>query len=383
MKLVINAIMTRPGGALTVLVGLLKAWRAAQPAFEVSILASVPETLKQLQQADFGVTIEPIVVGASPLRRTVWQATRLGAWIKRHRADVVLTNNHFLERMPCPQIVHHHNLWRFVTVGGEIRMSRGVSNRLRDWSARRALTCAEANVFVSEFLRAQAEQIEPASRARNHVIPNCVDDELVRRAPGDAVDANSQRTTRASKPSATLLAVQSANEHKDNPTLISTLAELSRLEPTIDWQLQIAGSAGRAAWQPVQALAARLGVRDRVQWLGFLEMDELRRLEQQALCVLATSRVESSGLTVIEAMAADCPVVASRIPAFEEYACRTAELVTPGDAQGFAKAVCQLYHSPARRAEMIERGRGRVSEYRWSNWAPRLAQLVAEIAQDS
>lgn len=365
MKLVINAIMTRPGGALTVLLGFLRAWRQADLMPDVTILASQPGTLERLSSANLNYAIEPIAAGAGAARRVWWQTTRLGGWLTRAGADVVLTNNHFLSGVPCPQVVHHHNLWRFVTDDLGVPPGRGIVDRMRDWFARRALREAAANVFVSHFLREQAEQFEPASRARNHVVPNCIDDERL-------ADGASLATAIGPR----LIAVQNANPHKDNPTLIRALAELVRLSPDVPWRLQVAGSAGRAAWQPYQDLARQLGVFERIDWLGFLNGTELAARQREAHCLLSTSRFESSGLPVIEAFAAGCPVVGSSIPAFAEYAGDAAELVPAGDAEAFARGALKLWSEPELRRERIERGLARAGEYRWSAWAPELARII-------
>jgi glycosyltransferase involved in cell wall biosynthesis len=142
----------------------------------------------------------------------------------------------------------------------------------------------------------------------------------------------------------------------------------------------VAGSAGRVDWLPHQRLAGELGIRQRVEWLGFVDASKLTDLHRQSLCLVSTSRLESSGLTLIEAMAAGCPVVASRIPAFVEYADQAALLVEPGNPSQFAAAVLKLHRNQALREQLIALGRRRAQDYRWSIWAPRFAQVIAGAA---
>jgi glycosyltransferase involved in cell wall biosynthesis len=371
MKLAINAMMTRPGGALSVLVGLLKAWRALGCPIDVSILAGISGTVQTLQEALPGAEIVPIELGHSALRRTLWQATRLRRWLIDRQVDVLLTNNHYLPGMPCPQVVHHHNLWRFVTADLGVARSRRPADLARDYAARRALRHAAANVFVSDFLRRKAESFVPSSSPRNHVIPNCVDEGLFER--GAASAAAQFHPNR-------LVAVQNANPHKDNPTLVRTLAALVEAAPNVDWRLLVAGSSGRGDWLPYRQLASELGVAERIDWLGFLSHNVLEQIERESLCLILTTRFESSGLTLIEAMAAGCPVVASRIGAFEEYAAGAAVLIEPGQPRRFAEAVLSLHQDAERRRQCIDAGRTAAGGYRWSIWAPRFAQIITQAA---
>jgi glycosyltransferase involved in cell wall biosynthesis len=298
----------------------------------------------------------------------------LGGWIRRHGGDVLIAGTHFVSgRIPVPQVVHHHNLWRFITPELGVEARRGMAERVRDWSSLQGLRLAAGNVFVSNFIRRQAEKFDATRTETFYVMPNGVDDDLIEAARQAPVP---MRRTIAP----TLIAVQSANVQKDNVTLIRTLAELAKRAPHIDWRLQIAGSSGRAGWLPFHELARELGVHDRMEWLGFLGPGELRACEERALCLVATSRLESSGLPLIEAMSARCPVVATDIPAFEEYASGAAELVPPGDHRAFAEAILRLYNDPDRRVERIEQGLDRAWHYRWSAWAPVMIQAVQEAA---
>ncbi|MBX7072262.1 MAG: glycosyltransferase family 4 protein [Pirellulales bacterium] len=359
---------TRPGGALTVLAGLLRAWRRADDV-ELMVLASVPQTIQTLHDLQLDIHVESNAARRGPISRAVWQRFFTGFWLRDHHVDVLINNNHYLSGVSCPQVVHHHNLWRFMTPELGIAAGRGWRDRLRDRAARRALHRAAANVFVSQFLRTQAEQFVPDSSSRYHVVPNCLDDVRVG-APVSSAPTSDTRT---------LLAVQSANPHKDNLTLVCALAQLRGAAPMFDWRLEFAGSAGRADWAPVRQLAEQLGVAAHIDWLGFLDRHQLNARLRAAFCLVASSRLESSGLTLIEAMAVGCPVVATRIGAFEEYAGDAALLFSPGHAEELAAAVKRL-EEPELRERLIGLGRQRAQRYRWSEWSPKFLEIVRHAA---
>jgi glycosyltransferase involved in cell wall biosynthesis len=103
---------------------------------------------------------------------------------------------------------------------------------------------------------------------------------------------------------------------------------------------------------PLERLAARLGLADRVRFLG--ARDDARELIA-GLDVLAVSSItDGQPLVVLEAMAAGVPVVGTAvggIPRQIEHD-RTGLLVPPGDAAALAAAVARLLREPAARLRL-------------------------------
>lgn len=368
MRLLIDAIPTKPGGGLTVLLGLLRGWKQIGAPLEVVVLVSDRQTEAEIAASGAVAAIERVELGRLTSAAFIWQNTLLGRWAKRAGAAAIIGNNHYLYNVACPQIVHHHNLWRFVTPDLGVQRPPGLTNQIRDRNARVALRWATANVFVSDFLRQQAERMVPASAGRNHVVRNGLDDEVIDRA----------RTLPDGEYNpAQLVAIQSANPHKDNTTMVETLAELVRLGPEVPWHLKVAGSAGRAGWADVQELAARRGISDRITWCGFCRVPELDRMMRESLCLLATSVLEAGPLPVIEAMARRCVPVAARIPANEEFVNSAGILVPPRRPTAFAEAVWALHREPSRRAELVAHGLDWIEQFRWNRCAAKFYEIVA------
>lgn len=83
---------------------------------------------------------------------------------------------------------------------------------------------------------------------------------------------------------------------------------IALLPPSIG--LDLAGEGPlRAA---LEQRASRLGIRERVRFLGFLDREQLRARLLTAGCLVNPADYESGPLTVLEAMAAGCPVVSTR-----------------------------------------------------------------------
>ncbi|HEX2154433.1 MAG TPA: glycosyltransferase family 4 protein [Acidimicrobiia bacterium] len=74
---------------------------------------------------------------------------------------------------------------------------------------------------------------------------------------------------------------------------------------------------------------------------------------------------ESFGITVAEAMAAGCAVVASDLPAFDAVLAGTGVLVRPGDAEELSREVALLLTDGGRRETLAERAQEAASRFDW------------------
>jgi L-malate glycosyltransferase len=87
-------------------------------------------------------------------------------------------------------------------------------------------------------------------------------------------------------------------------------------------------------------LAQECGISDRVEFLGFLNRDELRREMGRASILALASHTETFGVIVIEALAAGLPVVATRCGGPDDILTdEVGWLVTPGDADSLSDAL--------------------------------------------
>lgn len=371
MKLVINAISTKPGGGLTVLSTLLRGLRRLGTNLHVSVLVGNRRTLEVLQQIEGVDTVVPVLTGAPGWKFYWWELYALNGLLRDLKADVVLRSNHYLYNVACPQVVLHQNLWRFEPPNTAVPPVGGFVEGLRNRSARKALRSASANVFVSEYLRRFAECKEPESAPRNHVIHNCVDDALLEYSSAipDRYDG-----------SPVIAAVQDGNIQKDNATLVRMLSELVRREPKVDWRLKVAGCTGIGRFgEDFIQLARDLGVNDRIEWLGFQDQNQIDELLRTSLCLVFTSVVEAFGLPPLEAMARRCPVVACNSTAIPEVIRDAGILVEPRNSSDFAEGVIRLYQEPELRRQMSERGLARAMHFRASAGAIRFSDVFESV----
>lgn len=146
-------------------------------------------------------------------------------------------------------------------------------------------------------------------------------------------------------------------------------------------RLEIAGNDEESYIPRLRELAVRLGVGERVVFLGHVEGEAKRALLARATLFALPSLSENFGNAVLEAMAASTPVVVTpEVGLAAEVARSGAGIVAPGDPPLLADAISQLLRDPARCAEMGARGRKAVEDrYTWSRVAEEMESHYARL----
>ena len=123
----------------------------------------------------------------------------------------------------------------------------------------------------------------------------------------------------------------------------------------------------------LKALTHSLGVDDRVSFLGYVEPSE-PLYHAWDVCV-STSAYETFGMTVLEAMACGCPVVAYPGGSVSEVVGGAGPIVRDGDEGALAAAVRELAADVSRREGAALRARTRAAQFDVRN---SLSLLVSE-----
>jgi glycosyltransferase involved in cell wall biosynthesis len=152
------------------------------------------------------------------------------------------------------------------------------------------------------------------------------------------------------------------------------LGAFARAAPRIPHHLVVAGADGAGA-EEIKAAAAAT---DRVHLAGHVDHDELGRLYRGADFAVCPSFYEGFGLTLLEAMAAGCAVLASDIPPHREVGGDAARFVPADDEAAFARGLEELARDEGARAELCARGRERARRFTWERTRQRFTHLLSE-----
>jgi glycosyltransferase involved in cell wall biosynthesis len=154
----------------------------------------------------------------------------------------------------------------------------------------------------------------------------------------------------------TIVMVARFDPPKDHATLLQALAQLASYR----WSLRLVGAG--TLLPSARAMAASLGIAHRVEFLG--ERADVGHLLCESQIFALSSRLESFPISILEAMRAGLPVVASAVGGIPEAVLnkKTGFLVPPADPDALACSLRTLFENASLRAEMGRRARARYLE---------------------
>lgn len=129
-----------------------------------------------------------------------------------------------------------------------------------------------------------------------------------------------------------------------------------------------------------RALAERLGVANRIQFLGYVEDQDVPTVFSAAdVVILPYERVTQSGV-VNEALAYERPVVASALPAFEELEAEFDCLLTYENSAGARDCLQRVLRDEETRRRLVTRAREYVDAVSWSRFAERSIEIYHSLS---
>ncbi|MBC3956936.1 glycosyltransferase family 4 protein [Pseudomonas triticifolii] len=138
---------------------------------------------------------------------------------------------------------------------------------------------------------------------------------------------------------------------------------------------------GRDGWNnedlmpQLQALEAR----GEGRWLSYLPQAQVMALLQSAGALMFPSLYEGFGLPVIEAFAAQCPVIASNSSSLPEVTGNAAWAVDPYDVDSISAAMRDLLADETLRAQRVELGLARARQYTWNSCAQQTLDIYRNV----
>jgi len=144
------------------------------------------------------------------------------------------------------------------------------------------------------------------------------------------------------------------------------LAALARLPADCHWRLSHVG--GGIVKSGLKEVAVRLGLADRIEWLGAQPQERVLACYRQADLFVLASKVAADGdrdglrNALLEAARQRLPIVATALPAIGEFLSdgESALLVPPGDPAALAAALARLIAEPALRRRLAAAAEARL-----------------------
>jgi phosphatidylinositol alpha-mannosyltransferase len=146
----------------------------------------------------------------------------------------------------------------------------------------------------------------------------------------------------------------------------------------VDLRLWIAGEGDES-----QRLRHETKSDCRIEWLGVIsEYEKASRLRGAHVLCAPSRHGESFGVVLLEAMAAETPIVASDIPGYRRVARPDLDalLVEPEDPAALAAALTRVLTDGALASELVASGQSRAVEFSMERLAERYLTRYASLA---
>jgi glycosyltransferase involved in cell wall biosynthesis len=253
--------------------------------------------------------------------------------VKRRAPTLVQTHmvkSHFLTKLSglnrkYPWIAYHHG---YTTTDLKMR----AYNQLNRWSlpsASRVITVCDA--FANDLSRAGVRR-ELISVCHNSVVPP---------APGLPEEASRLREQLGIRDSErVVLSVGRLSQEKGHVDLVTALAALHRISPSLPFKLVIVGDGPER--EQIEIVARTNGLTEQLLFTG--QVSQVHKYYAIADIVALPSHSEGSPNVLLEAMSAGLPVVATAVGGVPEIASteKNALLVAAKDPESFAGSINRL-----------------------------------------
>lgn len=369
-RIAIDALLLRPQptGVGRAIIEWTAALAATDRGCDFTVLCTHPQMLAALADRPGWRLVACPAARGGTLRKAFWTQAKLPSVLRELGADLLHTMQFVAPlRAPCPLVVTVHDLG-YIHFPGTIEQPRRLYYRQL---VPRSLHAAAAVVCNSEAtaadVRAQFPDLSAPVRTTPFGCPGWVHGRAT--APVDR------------GPEAPFLFVGTLEPRKNLEGLLRAYARFrteraagSRPAPP----LVLVGGRG---WQDsgIREVLAPMLAEGAVTMIDYCGPDELWQRYGMARALLFPSIHEGFGFPILEAMAADLPVMTADRGAMAEVAGDAAVLVDPDSPDAMVQGMHRLADDPSLREDLVARGRQRCAHWTWEATADSTAIVYREV----
>lgn len=369
IRIALNALSAVSGGGVSVARGLCTALARIRPNWRFLLFASREEAVSDQLPGNVETLLFPGLQSAT--KRWRFEQLRLPRILSRAHVDAMILFGGFKvfsSRVPQIAIWQNAHIWTPTTEAQPIGLRAYI--KLQKLAMLSTTSRVALNVFLSQDSADRAREARSIREHRIAVLPIGLDDDF----------SNQEVPPSRFERDPILLAVGDVYAHKRFEIAIDALADLRSTNSELE--LWIAGRIlDHRCHKHLVDQIERRSVANRVRFLGHVPRGDLIRLYRRAMVLIATSRLETFGLTPIEAMACGLPVVACPESAIPEV-CADGALYADPIGNSVADAIGRLFSDPGQWSEQQQRGHRRAVQFTWPIVAAQYAALIESVMSD-
>ncbi len=380
VRIVINAVAARMGGAATHLPNFLRTAGRRYPDDEFTTCVNA-----QWRFSGLPPNVRLVQTGAlqNRLAHAAWDLWGVARLAARAQADVLVSLLNFGPvRSPVPHVLFQRNPTYFC------------EDYLRTLSRTGLVEVAATRALAHAVMRASRRIITPSAAMREMIrnyYPDLPLDKFCVIPHGFGADpftgngslpelpAGVSEILRASA-GMRLLYVSHAAPYKGIGILLEAARHLrDEAFPCATW-LTVAQEDWPEGVPRYRAFIEQHGLGDRVKLLGRIPHAAVARVYRAADLFVYPSLCESFGFPLVEAMASGLPIIAADLPLNQEM-CGDAAVYYPAhDAAALAREIVSLAGDEARRGGLAAAGQARAQRFSWDAHVDAVMAVVRQVA---
>jgi glycosyltransferase involved in cell wall biosynthesis len=118
---------------------------------------------------------------------------------------------------------------------------------------------------------------------------------------------------------------------------------------------------------------------DQVEFLGYVKDTDFAKLYSKALALVHPAFIEGFSLTGLEAMALNCPVIASNATCLPEIYQDSVLYFNPNQPSELVSQIKKLQDNPTLRQDLISRGQKQIKKYSWLKTAKQTLDVYQKL----
>jgi glycosyltransferase involved in cell wall biosynthesis len=119
-----------------------------------------------------------------------------------------------------------------------------------------------------------------------------------------------------------------------------------------------------------------------IHFLGYLSDASIYHFLKNALALVYISLHEGFGMPIIEAFAAETPVITSNNGALAEISGEGALLVNPSDINDIARGMNEICAHTSLRRNLTKAGKKELERFNWDNSAQICSRIIMQMAKE-
>ena len=142
--------------------------------------------------------------------------------------------------------------------------------------------------------------------------------------------------------------------------------------------------AGRMAWstKEVEKAWKESPYAEDIHFLGYLSDASIAHYLKHSLALIYISLHEGFGMPIIEAFAAETPVITSNNGALAEISGQGALLVNPSDINDIARVMNEIHKNISLRKILTAAGKNELARFNWDHSAQICSRIIMQIAKE-